>query len=148
VRAALLTLGGVDPERPRQTAGGNGNWPPLVIAVIPVSPDEEDAVELRRKSVATGGADLLLFDSRVDGFARGSGVSFSWRLAGQAAGGRPFLVAGGIDLANARTALSESGAWGIDVAGGVESSPGKKDERSLRALFAAVRLEKKEGTRL
>lgn len=121
-------------------------WPPFVIAAIPVSAGEKDATALSRMVAEAGDADMLLFDTRVAGCAGGSGVSFPWALAGQAAGNRPFFVAGGIGPANACAALLASGAWGVDVASGVESSPGEKDERSLRALFAALRPQK-EGTR-
>ena len=147
VRRALSALGGSTSDDKRPDGGRVGSWPPLVIAVVTVSPDEDDPAELREKVDAVAAADMLLFDTHVNGSGGGSGVSSSWSLVRQAAGDRPFLVAGGISPANARIALQQSGACGIDVASGVESSPGKKDERSLRALFAALRPQDEEGTR-
>jgi phosphoribosylanthranilate isomerase len=145
VRRTLAAL--MDASLDPQASPRARTWPPFVIATIPVSPVEKDGPALLRLVAEAGDADMLLFDTRVDGCVGGSGVSFPWTLAGQAAGNRPFLVAGGIGPTNARAALLASGAWGVDVASGVESSPGEKDERSLRALFAALRPEM-EGTRL
>ena len=145
VRQALAALTDAAPD-PAPASLRARTWPPFVLATIPVSPSEEDASALSRMVAEAGDADMLLFDTRIAGCAGGSGVSFPWALTRQAAGNRPFLVAGGIGPANARAALLASGAWGVDVASGVESSPGEKDERSLRALFAALRPQK-EGTR-
>jgi phosphoribosylanthranilate isomerase len=147
VRRALSAFGGAMSHDPGRGGGRIVTWPPLVIAVVAVSPDETDPGGLRERVDAVAAADVLLFDTRVSRSGGGSGVSFSWSLARQAAGDRPFLVAGGIGPENARIALQQSGACGIDVASGVEFSPGKKDERSLRALFAALRPQNEEGTR-
>jgi phosphoribosylanthranilate isomerase len=147
VRRALSAFGGRTSGDGGPGGGRVGSWPPLVIAVVAVSPDEDDPKELREKVDAVSAADVLLFDTCMSRSGGGSGVPFSWSLARQAAGDRPFLVAGGIGPANAGIALQQSGASGIDVASGVESSPGKKDERLLRTLFAALRPENEEGTR-
>jgi phosphoribosylanthranilate isomerase len=68
----------------------------------------------------------------------GTGESWTWRRLPRPPGGRPVLVAGGIGPANARAALVATGAAGIDVASGVESSPGVKDAALLRRLFEEV----------
>ena len=147
MKRALSAFGGPTSGHRGPGGGRVGSRSPLVIAVVAVSPGEDDPKELREKVALVSAADVLLFDTCVSRSRGGSGVPFSWSLARQAAGDRPFLVAGGIGPANARIALQQSGASGIDVASGVESSPGKKDERSLRTLFVAVRPENEEGTR-
>lgn len=84
----------------------------------------------------------FLFDVR---HPRYGGTGRRWRyaaLAGLAASaeaaGRPLLVAGGVGPETAADALAESGASGVDVCSGVESSPGRKDRLRLERLMAAV----------
>lgn len=88
----------------------------------------------------------FLFDVRHPAYG-GTGRSWSWPAlapvtARAAAAGdrRPLLVAGGIRPENARRALAESGAGGIDVCSGVESAPGIKDPVLLARLFDEVHL--------
>jgi phosphoribosylanthranilate isomerase len=82
--------------------------------------------------------DLILFDTRSQGRSGGTGQTFPWELARDAAGGMPYLVAGGIGPHNVREALDSSGAWGVDVSSGVEATLGVKDPQLLRALFAPL----------
>lgn len=49
------------------------------------------------------------------------------------------IVAGGLDAGNVRQAIALSCAFGVDVARGVESSPGVKDPVRMRAFFEKVR---------
>ena len=71
----------------------------------------------------------------------GTGEVFPWRFARAVGDDTPLLVAGGIDPSNAREALAESVAWGVDVSSGVESSPGVKDARLMEELVASVKEE-------
>jgi len=90
------------------------------------------------RSVSARAAELLL-DARVDGFG-GSGRSFDWSLARDARRfGVPFWVAGGLSPANVGEAIRRAAPGGVDVASGVESSPGVKDLALLGAFVAAVR---------
>ena len=52
---------------------------------------------------------------------------------------RPVMLAGGITPANAVEVIMRVGPVGIDLAGGVESAPGVKDENKLRQLFRNVK---------
>jgi phosphoribosylanthranilate isomerase len=89
-------------------------------------------------SVSARAAELLL-DARVDGFG-GSGRSFDWSLArGARRFGVPFWVAGGLSPTNVGEAVRRAAPDGVDVASGVESSPGVKDAGLVRAFVAAVR---------
>ncbi len=120
--------------------------PTLVIRAIPVPADEADGQWLREAVVAAReGADLMVFDTRVGDRWGGTGSTFPWELAREAAGDSPYLVAGGIGPHNVRRALQTSGAWGVDVSSGVERSAGVKDGGLLRSLFAATQ-EQREGT--
>ncbi len=90
----------------------------------------------------------FLFDVRHPTLYGGSGVAWSYgalrqvmsdrSLLDREGTARPLLVAGGIHPGNAAQAASDSGAWGIDVCSGVESSPGVKDFSLLDRLFEEV----------
>jgi len=84
---------------------------------------------------------LFLVDAPRDARYGGTGEEWNWKAVSRwiAACPRPVLVAGGVRPENARRALRESGAAGIDVASGVESAPGIKDAEKMRRLFEEVR---------
>ena len=89
-------------------------------------------------SVSSRASELLL-DARAEGFG-GSGRSFDWSLAREARRfGLPFWLAGGLTPLNVTEAVRGVGPDGVDVASGVESSPGLKDPERVRAFMAAVR---------
>jgi phosphoribosylanthranilate isomerase len=125
----------------------------LIIQALSVGADECDADGLRRGIArARTVADIVLLDTKVasragqgpagaDAWFGGSGEAFRWPLAREAVPAAetvPLLVAGGIGPDNVGRALSESGAWGVDVSSGVEVSPGIKDARMMERLVARV----------
>lgn len=65
----------------------------------------------------------------------GTGVVWDWSSLRAVSSERPILVAGGISPENAKRALAESGATGLDVNSGVEAAPGVKDGEKLKRLF-------------
>ena len=81
------------------------------------------------------GADIVMVDSDNPG----SGQVFDWSLAEGAPGGIRLLMAGGLTPENVATAIAKVQPWGVDVATGVEMSPGRKDPARLRAFINAVR---------
>jgi phosphoribosylanthranilate isomerase len=84
-------------------------------------------------------ASALLLDARVKGFG-GSGRTFDWSLAqGARRYGVPLWVAGGLTPGNVGEVVRRVAPEGVDVASGVESSPGLKDPALIRAFMAAVR---------
>ncbi|WP_435277740.1 phosphoribosylanthranilate isomerase [Rhodococcus yananensis] len=80
------------------------------------------------------GADLLL----VDGAVAGAGRTWDWQDRSALPAGR-WVLAGGLTPDNVARALTTSGAWGVDVSSGIESSRGVKDPALMRAFAAAVR---------
>jgi phosphoribosylanthranilate isomerase len=52
----------------------------------------------------------------------------------------PMAVAGGLTPENVAEAIRVTGLSAVDTASGVESSPGRKEPRKVRAFVAAARL--------
>lgn len=73
-----------------------------------------------------------------DGGRGGEGLRLDWTLFAPRAP-RFCWIAGGIDRENLDELLRRR-PWGIDLASGVESSPGVKDEALLREFFDAIDL--------
>lgn len=81
---------------------------------------------------------LLLFDSRDDGLAGGTGKSFPWKHAVPIAATRRVIVAGGLRSENVAECVTSVRPFGVDVRSGIESE-GRKDLRKMRAFVRAVR---------
>lgn len=86
-------------------------------------------------------ADQILVDAKPPKDAvlpGGNGVAFDWRLLAGRSWARPWMLAGGLTAANVAEAIRLTGARQVDVASGVETAPGIKDERLIRAFIAAA----------
>jgi phosphoribosylanthranilate isomerase len=82
----------------------------------------------------------ILIDAATRGHYGGTGIQADWELARLVKKfGKPVILAGGINGGNVARALREVKPAGIDVCSGVESRPGVKDPRKVRALFRAVK---------
>ena len=53
--------------------------------------------------------------------------------------GQPVIIAGNLDPDNVQHAVRATRCRGVDVCGGVELSPGKKDPQRVAQFIAAVR---------
>jgi phosphoribosylanthranilate isomerase len=87
--------------------------------------------------------DSVLIDSGSGAVPGGTGKRFDWDSATQTIqsmnGSLPVIVAGGLTPSNVREAIRCFQPFGVDVASGVETSPGKKDPDKVRAFVRAVR---------
>ncbi len=87
--------------------------------------------------------DRILLDSGTPEQPGGTGKTFDWEKAAprfeQMSRGINVIVAGGLNPANVSDAIRIMKPWGVDVASGVETSPGKKDPEKVRAFVRAVR---------
>jgi len=81
---------------------------------------------------------VYLLDSQVKGKYGGSGKTFEWILARQAAARFPVIIAGGITPENVAQVMKTAAPWGIDVSSGVETD-GVKNVVKIKALIEAVR---------
>jgi phosphoribosylanthranilate isomerase len=73
----------------------------------------------------------------------GGGVEANWKLISEHVAecptARPFLVAGGLTPENVERVIDSTRPDGVDVASGVESSPGRKDPGKVAAFICAAR---------
>lgn len=90
--------------------------------------------------IDAGAVDRILLDTYIKGVAGGTGKAFPWSLVNSMKnwGDTPVIVAGGINLDNVCQLLEQVEIFGIDVGSGVESSPGKKDEKKIKQLVERV----------
>ena len=86
-------------------------------------------------------AAAYLLDAYVEGERGGTGKTFDWSTAVRAkALGRPLILAGGLTPDNVAEAVRHVQPYAVDVAGGVESAPGKKDHELIRRFIRNARL--------
>ena len=83
--------------------------------------------------------DFHLLDSYAAGVPGGTGETFSWEIARTHRGPVPVILSGGLTPDNVADAIAAVGPYAVDVASGVELSPGRKDPEKLSAFAAAVR---------
>jgi phosphoribosylanthranilate isomerase len=81
----------------------------------------------------------LLVDASVKGAYGGTGVTADWKGAAELARSYPLLLAGGLTPENVAKAVRQVKPWGVDVASGVESSPGVKDAVKMEMFVRAVK---------
>jgi phosphoribosylanthranilate isomerase len=86
-------------------------------------------------------APAFLVDAAVKGSYGGTGATADWSGAAELARRYPLLLAGGLKPENVAAAVRQVHPWGVDVASGVESSPGRKDADRIRSFVEAVRRE-------
>ena len=84
-------------------------------------------------------APAFLVDASVKGAYGGTGVTADWASAAGLARQYPLLLAGGLTPENVAEAVRRVNPWGVDVASGVESSPGVKDASKMREFVQAAR---------
>jgi phosphoribosylanthranilate isomerase len=85
------------------------------------------------------GSAYLLADAYAPGALGGTGATFDWSLVTELAAERRLTLAGGPTPENVAEAIRAVRPYAVDVASGVESAPGKKDERRVRAFIEAAR---------
>jgi phosphoribosylanthranilate isomerase len=86
--------------------------------------------------------DAVLVDSRTATASGGTGIAFDWNAARQALSAlapMPLIVAGGLTPENVQQVIEILQPWGVDIASGVEASPGRKDPAKLAAFIKHAR---------
>ena len=84
-------------------------------------------------------ADAFLLDAFVPGVPGGTGKTFNWDLAREAAiYRRPIILAGGLTPANVQEAVTAADPFAVDVSSGVERAPGRKDLTKVAEFIRAA----------
>ena len=81
----------------------------------------------------------ILLDTYREGVPGGTGETFDWEIAAEAAKAGRIILSGGLTPENVRQAIEKVRPYAVDVSSGVESKPGKKDHEKLRKFFEQVR---------
>ena len=85
-------------------------------------------------------ADETVLLDAYDPVARGgTGKTVDWARAATIARSRHVILAGGLTPENVADAIAQVQPFAVDVASGIESSPGIKDHARLRAFISAAR---------
>jgi phosphoribosylanthranilate isomerase len=133
---ALQLHGAETPERVRAIRARTGR---IVIKALPVA-EPEDLAAVPRYAEA---ADMILFDARPPPtpgrLPGGNGLAFDWRLLQGLRPGRPWLLSGGLSVANLEAAITLCRPAAVDVSSGVERRPGQKDPRRIRQFLDLAR---------
>lgn len=82
--------------------------------------------------------DYHLLDSHSPGRRGGTGETFEWELARGHRGPVPMILSGGLRPDNVAEAIEVVQPFAVDVASGVEASPGRKEPLKLEAFANAV----------
>jgi phosphoribosylanthranilate isomerase len=88
----------------------------------------------------------FLFDTAdaMPGQYGGTGRLADWGVAQQAARSHRVILAGGLNAENVAAAILQVRPYGVDVASGVEASPGEKDHVQLREFIREARRADRE----
>jgi phosphoribosylanthranilate isomerase len=114
----------------------HGDEPPALCAAIGLPVLKAIRVKDAHSLAALASYEVagFLLDSATPGYG-GSGETFDWKLAAEAAQAVPVVLAGGLTPENVAAAVQAVRPFAVDVASGVESAPGVKDEEKVRRFI-------------
>jgi phosphoribosylanthranilate isomerase len=82
--------------------------------------------------------DFHLLDAAAPGKRGGTGTAWDWALAAQRRSDVPVILSGGLTPETVAEGIAMVRPYAVDVASGVEASPGVKDPAKLAAFLAAA----------
>jgi phosphoribosylanthranilate isomerase len=94
-------------------------------------------MDLRTEMDRYPNASGFLLDAYVKGQPGGTGERFDWELIPQSHA--PIILAGGLTPDNAKDAIDQVAPWALDVSGGIETKPGRKDPDKMTRFMNACR---------
>jgi phosphoribosylanthranilate isomerase len=122
----------------------HGHEPPAVVAALDAQGiqvikvlriDDRAALPMVERYQAAA----YLVDASLPGRPGGTGRTLDWSRVAGAGLPEPLLLAGGLTPNNVATAIRVVQPWGVDVAGGVERAPGRKDPDRVARFIAAAK---------
>ncbi len=118
----------------------HGDEPPELCAGLPVPVVKAIRVKDVHSlaAIASYEVSAFLLDSATLGYG-GSGEAFDWALVAEAASAVRVVLAGGLHPGNVAEAVRTVRPYAVDVASGVESAPGIKDEEKMRRFIDEAR---------
>jgi phosphoribosylanthranilate isomerase len=129
----LAQLHGAEPVNVLEQLNGRG-----FKALRPTS-EREAVIDAARFAPYGPHAPVMLIDAYRKDLYGGTGITADWTIAARLAQQYPILLAGGLTPENVAEAVRQVRPWGVDVASGVEVSPGKKDAAKMRAFVERCR---------
>lgn len=111
-----------------------------------IRPKSEDEARAQCRQFAGRGTlhPAVLVDAYKLGSYGGTGEVADWGVAAELARSASLLLAGGLTPQNVLAAIDQVHPWGVDVASGVESAPGKKDVNKMKVFIQSIRMKKTE----
>ncbi|MDA1027480.1 MAG: phosphoribosylanthranilate isomerase [Bacteroidetes bacterium] len=115
-----------------------------IIKAIRIAPTDSAAAIQQQIDSFEAVVEYFLFDSMGNTSTNpadfgGTGRTFDWSLLNQLVIPRPFFLAGGLSVENAKQAILETAPFALDVSSGVEESKGVKDFAKIDAFMKQVR---------
>jgi phosphoribosylanthranilate isomerase len=92
----------------------------------------------RVDTLRSHGSGTFLLDACSPDQFGGTGKPFNWELVFGANAFGSIIIAGGLNSENVSQVVSTLHPFGVDVASGVESKPGKKDYEKMRRFIEGV----------
>ena len=103
------------------------------IKAFRVRPGIDIQTEMERYPNASG----FLLDAYGKGQPGGTGERFDWGMIPQS--NAPIILAGGLSPDNAKDAIEQVAPWALDVSGGIEAKPGRKDPDKMARFMNVCR---------
>ena len=105
-----------------------------IIKAFSVSPSTTPEA-LMQQALAYAEANYFLLDTAKAGMWGGTGEAFDWDTAKEATETYDVFIAGGLNASNIEEVIRTVNPYAIDIASGVEESPGVKDFDKLADVF-------------
>lgn len=98
----------------------------------------QEGLDVQAAMEAHPNARGFLLDAYRPGVPGGTGETFDWQRVPQGSGAH-IVLAGGLVPENVARAIAEARPQAVDVSGGVEASPGRKDPHKVAAFIRAAK---------